>query len=182
MAAKKEDPKAAPAGDAKAEEPKKKLPIKTIGLVAGVMVVEAVVVFMIFKAIAPKTTKAQEHAEVVNSDAETIKELKAVEDKFQNVSEGRAWIWDVSVVVQVRKKHSDSVEKTLKSREAEIRQGIGLIIAKLEHAQLKSAEREALTRQATAFLQRLVGNDEKTNEPMIERVLIPRCRGFPSEF
>jgi hypothetical protein len=34
----------------------------------------------------------------------------------------------------------------------------------------------------TAFLVKLGGMDEKTNEPVVERVLIPRCRGFPAEF
>lgn len=181
MSAKKEEPKAAP--DAKAEPAKKKPPIKLIGMIAGIMIAEAVCVFLVFKAIAPKTHKAEaQEAHVESSDADMIKELKVLEDKFQNMKEGRAWIWDLSVMVQTRKKHSEKVEAIIKGREGEIKQEIGRMVANADHNQLASPDRETLSRQVTAFLVKLIGNDEKTNDPLVEKVLIPRCRGFPAEF
>jgi flagellar basal body-associated protein FliL len=182
MSAKKEEPKAAPA-DAKAEPAKKKPPIKLIGMIAGIMVAEAIAVFVIFKAIAPKTPHAEaKDAHVESSDADMVKELKVLEDKFQNMKEGRAWIWDLSVAIQTRKKHGEKVEAVLKSREGEIKQEIGRMVANADHNQLASPDRETLSRQVTAFLVKLIGNDEKTNDPLVEKVLIPRCRGFPAEF
>jgi flagellar basal body-associated protein FliL len=185
MSAPKKDsaPAAAPAEGAAAAPAKKKLPIKTIGIVAGIMIAEAVAVFMIFNMIAPKKSSAHEDAaHVESSDAETIKEIQVVDEKFQNLASGRAFIWDTVVTVQVKKKHADSVEATLKSRAAELRQEMGRIVANADDAQLKEPNRETLLRQFTALLNKVVGEDEKSSDPLIERVLIPRLRGFPAEF
>jgi hypothetical protein len=181
MSGNKEEAKGA--AEATAEPAKKGLPIKMIGIVGVVMIVEAVVVVLIFSMIGPKASQAKlEDVQVVSSEGEGIKEIKVVEDKFQNMKEGRVWIWDLSVAVQVKKKHAEKFEGVIKSREGEIKQEIGRMVANADHNQLASPDRETLSRQVTAFLIKLGGMDEKTNEPVVERVLIPRCRGFPAEF
>ncbi len=183
-APKKEAPaKDAPKDGAAAEAPKKKLPIKTIALVAGIMVAEAVVVVAVFSALSPKQSQANAgHAEVESSDAEMTKEVQVVEEKFQNNKSGRAFIWDLIVTVQIKNKHAEQVEALVKARAAEIKQEIGRIVANADDSQLKEPNRETLLRQTTALLIKIIGTDEKSNEPLVQKVIIPRCRGFPAEF
>jgi flagellar basal body-associated protein FliL len=167
---------------AEAEAPKKKgLPIKTIGIVAGVMIVEAIAVVTVFKVISPKTSHAAEHAEIQNNDGDTPKELKVVDDRFQNMRNTESWMWQISVAVKVKKRHADKVESILKSREAEVKDGIRKIVGTADHNQLKEPKSETLTRQISAFLNTIVPVDEKTSEPLIESVLIPRCFGVAAE-
>ena len=175
----------APAPDPKAAEakPKKGLPIKTIGVVVAIMVLEAVAVVVVLGLFGgPKESKAgvEEHA-LVDDESNKTKEIELVEDKFQNLTTGRVWVWDVSVFVQVKNKHSERVEKVLEQRGAEIKEGVGQIISKAQHAQLKEPERQSINRQFASFLEKIVGADDE-GKPLIERVLIPKCRGYPADF
>lgn len=182
-APKKEAPAKEAPKDAPAEAPKKKLPVKTIGIVTGIMIAEAALVVAVFSAISPKQSHAKaDHAEVESSDAETIKEIQVVDEKFQNNKSGRAFIWDIIVTVQVKKKHSEQVEALVKARAGEIKQEIGRLVANADDSQLKEPNRETLLRQANALLNKIIGTDEKSNDPLVQKVIIPRCRGFPAEF
>ncbi|HYD00593.1 MAG TPA: hypothetical protein VEB22_05150, partial [Phycisphaerales bacterium] len=160
---------------------KKKLPVKTIGIVAAVMLVEAVGVVFVFKAISPKTGHAADAAHIVNDDGDTPKEIKVVEDKFQNMRNSESWMWQVSVVVKVKKRHAEKVEGILKAREAEIKDEIRKIVGNTEHTQLKEPNTETLNRKFTAYFNQVVPVDEKTSEPLIERVLIPKCFGMAAD-
>lgn len=163
---------------------KKGLPIKTIAVVAAIMLVEAAAVFFVFKAIAPKPVHAKADAASLHSDdGDTLKEIQVVDEKFQNMLRGNeSWVWQVTVAVQVKKRHADKVEEVLKNRKAEINDGLRQIVGRADHNMLKEPDSKALNRQFSAFLATIVPVDEKTNEPMIERVLIPQCLGFPADF
>ena len=167
-----------------AEPAKKKgLPIKTIAVVAVVMIVEAVAVFMVFKAISPKTSHADTgHAELHNDDGDTLKEIKVADEKFQNMRSGENWMWQVVVTVQVKKHYADKVEGILKARDAEVRDGLRQIVGTADQNILKEPDSKALTRQFSAFLNKIVPVDEKTSEPLIDRILIPKCIGHSAEY
>lgn len=181
MGAEPAKPAAAPAADAKPA--KKGPPVKMIGIIAAVMIIEAVVVVTIFSMLSPKASQAQaDETHLVSDDGDKPKEVPVVEDKFQNMSTGSGWIWDISIAVQVRTKDSDHVAEVLKSRSAEVKEGMRQIVGRADHAMLKEANSEALKRQIGAFLNKIVGVEEKTGDPLIQRVLIPRARGFPAEF
>jgi len=166
-----------------AEAAKKKgLPIKTIGIVAAVMIVEAVAVFMVFKVISPKPTHAAQQAQIHNDDGDTPKEIKVVEDKFQNIQQTESWMWQITVAVKVKKRHAAKVEELLKAREAEIKDEIRKLVGKADHNQLKEPNTETLNRQITALLNQVIPVDERTNEPLIEKVLIPKCFGVASDY
>ncbi len=181
MSAKKDDkPQAAPAGDA--APAKKGLPIKTIAIVAVVMVVEAIAVFMILSMMGPKKVEAHvdEHAIVADHSDSTV-EIQIADEKFQNLQTGRVWLWDIAVFVQVKQKNQEKVEATLKQRNAEVKEEISRIISRAQHVQLKEPDRQTLLRQFTAALNKVFENDEH-GAPVVERVLIPKCRGFPADF
>ncbi|MGD9692783.1 MAG: hypothetical protein AB7G17_05715 [Phycisphaerales bacterium] len=112
---------------------------------------------------------------------EDIAETLVVKDKFPNNQTGRAWLWDVEVYVQVRNKRLDLVTATLTTRSAEVKTGIARIWRTGQHAYFNEPGLETLTRQVREFLNGIVGQGAD-GQPMIERVLIPRCVGFPTEF
>ncbi|HYE02700.1 MAG TPA: hypothetical protein VD963_05645 [Phycisphaerales bacterium] len=179
--------------------PKKKLPVKVIGIVAGLMALEAGGVFFLLSATGPARTEAATsagshaaddghghessggHAGEESDEHGGTAEVEVVSDKFQNLQTGRVWLWDASVFVQVKSEHAKSVEKVLERRSAEVREGVSRIFSRAQHAELKEPERQTLNRQLTTFLQGVLGNDAD-GKPLIERVIIPRCRGFPTDY
>jgi hypothetical protein len=110
-----------------------------------------------------KGEAAEAEHTLVSDEGEQTLEVLIAEEKFQNLQTGRVWIWDTSVFVQVKAKNTEHVEQTLERRNAEIKEGLSQIISRAQHAQLKEPDRQTLNRQ-------------------IERVLIPKCRGFPADF
>lgn len=172
-------PEAAPA-EAKA---KKGLPIKVIAIVAVIMVLEAVaVVFVLGMLGGPKKSEAQvDPATLHHDESNEIQEIELVDDKWQNLTTGRVWIWDVAVVIQVKNKNVERVEKVLEQRGNQIREGVGQIVSKAQHAQLKEPERQSINRQIAAYLEKVVGTSDE-GQSLVERVIIPKCRGFPADF
>lgn len=167
---------------AEAAPAKKGLPIKTIGIVGVIMALEGAAIFAFFTMIGPKKTHAEvEHVEIKSDDGQQIQEVQIVDDKFQNLQQGKVWFWDTAVFVQVKKKNAEQIEKLLEQRNAEVKEGISQIISRAQPAQLREPDRQTLNRQFSGFLNKLFGNDAE-GKPLVERVLIPRCRGIPGEF
>lgn len=175
---------AAPAAEkgTEAAPPKKKLPINSIGIVAGLMVAEAAGVFVILGAGGPKASHGETPEAVLHDDeSEKTTEIELVNDKFQNMTTGQAWVWQVSIYLQVKNKHAERVEAVLEQRKAEIREGISQIIARARHTQLTEPEKQTLTRQVASYLEKLEGMTED-NKSVIERVIFADCRGFPTAY
>ncbi len=184
MADKDKKDKAEKPAEAAAEAPKKKgLPLKTIIVIAAIMLVEGVGVFFVLGALGgPKAGKAAETHELKHDDSEETQEVRVLEkedEKFQSHSSGQVWLWNVSVVLQVKKKNSERVEKVKDNRTAEIKEGLSQIIGRAQLSQLKEPERQSLNRQVSALLEKIFGQDSD-GKPLIERVLIPTCSGYPA--
>lgn len=210
------DAPAKPEAEPAAETPaKKKPPIKVIGIVAAIMIVEAAGVFFVVSKLGNKPAEAAaksihgaepaaegggEHGEKPKAeegkggggehgggegggeaakDPETPVELPLVAEKFQNMTAGTAWMWDAEIVLQVKAKNEKLVKDKVKAREAEVKEGISLIFRKATLNQLKEPGLETLNRQVMAFIGKLVEPDAE-GVSRIERVLIPKCRGFPT--
>lgn len=161
---------------------KRKLPLKTVGAVAGVMILEAAVLVGVLGITGPSKGEASEaEHSLVDDEAEQTLEVLIAEEKFQNLQTGRVWIWDTSVYVQVKAKNAEHIEHTLERRNAEIKEGLSQIVSRAQHAQLKEPDRQTLNRQITVFLEGVFATDSD-GKSQIERVLIPKCRGFPADF
>lgn len=166
-----------------AEPAKKKPPIKVIGLVAVLMIVEAVGVFAVVSATAKQPAAAEAaHIEGIDeADHDASVEIPLLDDKFQNMQTGGVWIWDAEIILKVKEKNSEYVAGQLENRAAEIKEGISMIFRRAQHNQLKEPGLETINRQLTAYLNKVIGHDAE-NQPRIERVMIPKCRGFPANF
>ena len=178
-----------PKSDAKPEEgaeggesKKKGLPIKTIAIVVVAMALEAGALVFVLGLGGPKESKAEEAHELVHDDSNEIEEIPILEDEmYQNMQTGQVWVWGLSVYAQVKKKNVELVQGVLEQRSAEIREGMSQIVGRAQHAQLKEPDRQTLNRQFTALLEKIVKPDED-GKPRIERLLIPKCTGYPADF
>lgn len=161
---------------------KKGLPIKTIGIVLGLLIAEAVAVIgVVSLGGKPDAVKGGELELKPVDELNTLSELLIVHDKFPNHSTGHVWLWEIEVQVQVKQKNREYVEKVLKEREAEIKTGISKIIRTAHDNQLQEPNLETLTRQLLRYLREVFGADPD-GEPRIEQVLIPQFVGFPTDF
>ncbi|MDX2130566.1 MAG: hypothetical protein SFY69_00765 [Planctomycetota bacterium] len=171
----------APAEPAPAEPAKKKPPIKLLGAVGAVMVIEGLAVFMVAKMTSPQPVAAETTLhEEDHADGEAAVEVSLLEDRFQNMQTGRVWVWDAQIVLKVRAKNQSVVEAALESRAAELQEGVALIFRRAQHSHLKEPGLETLNRQLTAYLNGVLGQDAE-GKPRLERVMIPRCKGFPAD-
>lgn len=162
---------------------KKKPPIKVIGLVAVLMIAEAAGVFFIVSATAKKPAAAEAaHIEGLHDvDHDASVEIPLLDEKFQNMQTGGVWIWDAEIILKVKEKNSEYVGTQLENRAAEIKEGVSMIFRRAQHNQLKEPGLETINRQLTAYINKLIGNDGE-NQPRVDRVMIPKCRGFPANF
>ncbi|KAA0216634.1 MAG: hypothetical protein DYG94_09030 [Leptolyngbya sp. PLA3] len=161
------------------EAPKSgKMGIKTIGIVAAIMIAEgAGVYFLVSMTGAPRTSQASIAGEE-QAEREKTQEILLVEDRFQNVDSGSIWLWDTTIYVQVRNKNADRVQEIMKRREAEIKEGVSLIFRRAADRHLRSDPGlETVTRQITAYVNEVFGTD-KDELPLVERVIIPKCTGI----
>ena len=174
---KKKDEK--PAAASATDPGKKKPPMKVIAVVAALMVAEAGGVYFFLGMTGSKAQSAE--AEIKGAEAaaeqETV-EIDLVDDKFQNMQTGRVWVWDLRIALKVKQKYEAYVSEQLGKRDAEIKEGIGQIVRRAQHSQLREPELTTLNRQIAAYLNTIVKPDESDGHSRIERVLIPKCKGL----
>lgn len=174
----KKEAEAAPAS-AEATPAKKGLPVKMLGAVVVVMAIEGAGVFMVARMTGPQRAAADVHA-VEENHEEEFAEVPLVEDKFQNMQSGRAYIWDTSIVLKVRSKDEQLVTDTLTKRAAEVKEAVALLFRRAPHAQLTEPGLETLNRQLYVLLNTFVEKDAEDKDRIV-KVMVPKCRGFPAE-
>jgi flagellar basal body-associated protein FliL len=162
-------------------EGKKGPPIKVLGIVAGLMLAEAGAVYM-FVGMTGSGTKSAS-AEIKGAEeghAQQLVEIELIDDKFQNMQTGRTWMWDTQIVLKVKQRNEAFVQDELGKRAAEIREGVAQVMRRAQHGHLREPELTTLNRQLAAYLDKVFGPDAEGNS-RVERVLIPKCRGFQIE-
>lgn len=170
----------APAPDAAPE--KKKPPIKTIGIVLALLVIEGVAVFFVVSKLGgPKKAEGQEIVHTEDAALEHTGEVQIVADRFPNHNTGRVWLWETEVQIKVKQRHLEEVQKVLEERAAEIRTGVSQIIRNAHHNHLKEPTLDTLNRQILTYLRGVFAQDPEGRE-RVEQVLIPKCVGFPADF
>jgi hypothetical protein len=181
MADAKEKHDAKPEGAAPVPKGKGGLPIKMLAVVAALMLGEAGVVYVLVGMSGSRAQSAA--AEIKGADQADLSqavEIELIDEKFQNMQTGRVWIWDTQIVLKAKKRNQKFIEDELDQRNAEIKEGVAQIMRRAQHSQLREPELTTLNRQLTAYLDKCFGPDPDGNS-RIERVLIPKCKGFQME-
>lgn len=159
------------------EEQKKKLPIKTIAVVGGVMLIEAallVVGGMMF-AGGPDTATADSLTEDATAEQFRRVEVLVIEDKFTNNKEGRTYIYDTAVYISVKKMHEESIMADLESMRGAIKEDMRILISQAEPGHLREPTLATLKRQLLAKLEERIPPDANGDgKSRIEEVMITK--------
>lgn len=180
---------AAGAAKAAANTTKAGLLTKTPVLLGGVMVIEAVVLLAGFKLLGGSPTRAsaaelvaeaEGHGSGKNAGDKNRKvEVPVVEFKAPNKSNGRTFLYDISIYVQTRADYEQRVKDAIKDKGALIQDRIRTIIAESDPEKLGGGSEpglETLRRQVKYQLDEIVGDG------VIDEVLVPRCIPFRTDY
>lgn len=163
---------------------------KTPVLLGGVMLIEAVVLFAGFKVLgghaqaAPGAeltgeVKTDEHGKPIKASDKKTVEVPVMEAKALNRTNGRTFLYDVSIFVVTKSENEQRVKDTFKDNKALIEDRIATIIAESDPDKLGGGSEpglETLRRQVKYQLDRIAG------EGVIEEVLVPRCIPFRTDY
>lgn len=163
------------------QQPPRKSGKLVLIVVAALMLVEGVAVVVIMKLTSGGRDAQATIVGRDEADAEAFAEIQLLAGRFQNMTTGRVWDWEVELHLKVRNKNMDRVRRTLDSRSAEIRAGIATIVRRAPHTQLKEPERRSITRQVHAMMDEVLGLDP-LGESYVGEVLIPVLDGYPADF
>lgn len=171
--------------DAKPAAEKKKgaLPLKTIILVLGLLIVEAGAVIGVLTMWAgpAKVQGGDDLHATAQSEDQSVSELLIISDRFPNHQTGKIWLWDTEIQVQVMAMNRADVEATLEARNAEIKTALSALFRNAHHRHLTEPSLETITRQVKECLDTVFGEDAE-GRSRIHKVLIPRCVGLPGDF
>ena len=161
---------------------KKKLPLKMMLMIVGLMIAEGAGVFVVLNMMSgPPEVQAEGIAQDPTDALEQIREVLIVDDRFPNHQSGRVWLWETEIQIQVRQKNLAYVERVLEERAAEVKTGVAQIIRTSHHKHLTEPNLDTLNRQVEQYLRDVFEYDGE-GKPRVERVLIPKCVGFPADF
>ena len=156
------------------------------------MLIEAVVLFAGFKFISGGTknanaadlttpVKKEDAAEGDKSaavDNSGTAEVPLLEARFPNKRSGRAFLYDIKIVLSVKKESAEKVKAIVTEHDALIQDRVRTIIAETDPEKLGGGAEpglETLRRQVKYQLDEIVGDG------LIDDVLIPQCLPFPAD-
>ncbi len=119
------------------------------------------------------------HATAGKVDKKKRIELPVVDFRAPNKQGGRMFLYDVTIIVQIRAEFEEKTKATLTERAGLIKDRVRTIIAQSDPEKLGGGSEpglETLRRQIKYQLDEIVG------EGIIDEVLVPRCIPFPVNF
>jgi len=162
-------------------EPKKKLPVKTLLILASILVIEAMVITGVFLAIGKPADVIADGAVLDEAAmAEEPVETLVIADKFPNTKRGRTFIYDTEVYIVVRNKYLGEIEGKLASKAAQIGADIRTIISRAEPNHLLEPTLATLKRQINAALDERLGRDEE-GQSRVEQVVVTKFTQFRAD-
>lgn len=160
---------------AQQDQGSKKLPIKSVIILAAIMVLEAVGFFLVMSITDPEKADAVE-TEVAAEQKEELSEEMLLRAKVPNRRTGRLYLYDIEVSVICSKENGPMVQEITSRNEARIRDALYTIIAKADPEFLDEPDRQTLKRQIEAALEDIYG------EGMIKEVLIPDLTPYRGDY
>jgi len=162
------------------EAPKKKLPIKTIIVVGGALLIEAAVLVGVFMmAGGPSPVQADPMAKDAAVAGEQPKEVLVIDGKFQNTRSGRPFLYDIEVYIVIKSKYVEEVEAKQAEITAAIKTDLTTIFRRAEPAHLQEHELATLTRQIQATLEERFGYDPEGN-PYVQECFLAEFKEYPA--
>jgi hypothetical protein len=192
--------------------PAKKLPLKTIVVVLGMLVAEGAGI-MVFMSMLGKPSEVQGvHLDSDHSaENEKLVEIPVLSEKYTNSSTGRMWIWDTEIIIKVKSKHAGAAPAGKDAKKDDGHGGHGGD-AHGDAAHAAPGVREELAgrlaevrtgigsiwgsaqhnyfsepgretlTRQTLEYLRRAFGQDAAGEDRIQAVLIPKCLGYPADF
>lgn len=164
-----------------AAPPKGGLSLKTIIVIAAVLVIEAVVISGVFLFSGGPAEVEGGALEDLAADMEQPEEVTILEEKFQNTRSGKPYLYQATIVVSTKRKHSHLVEQRKDQMRWRIRSAINEIYSSAMLDELREPTLTTLRRKVHKRLDDLIGIDEATGEKLIIEVMIPTNTEFRSD-
>lgn len=163
--------------------PKKKFPLKTLLMLAGVLLLEVVTIFVAFTMAGGPAPVSADHtgANLLVDDGNKEAEELVIEDRFANSRRGDVYLYDTEIYVVTKKKHQEKVKADLKSMSAQVHSDMLTIFRRADPNFMHEDELQTLSRQIKAALDARIGRDAD-GEPIVRRVLITRCTEYRIDF
>jgi len=165
--------------DAAATEKKQGGGFKTILVVGGMLLVEAVLILgavMMFGQ--PETVQASDVMTAQADEEEKIVEVLVLDDRLPNSRQGINYVYDTEIWVHVKQKNQKDVSDELNRFRNEIKAEIMAIWRTAEPRHLQEPRMENLTRKVHALLDRRFGDDPDGESPVIQKTVIVSGPGF----
>ena len=159
---------------------KGKLPLKTLLVLAVILLLEVALAIAMISMARPAPVKAEGAAEDMAALAERPVEELVVADKFANTRQGKTFIYDTEVYIVVRQKNQNQTREMIETMSARISTDIGMIVSMAEPSHLLEPTRATLTRQIKAVLNQRLGKDAQ-GEPIVEQVLVRKLTQFRAD-
>ncbi len=161
----------------------KKFPLKTIAVIGGILLVEAVIITGAFlMAGKPATVVADGVAADEQAMAEQEIEELIVAEKFPNTRTGRTYLYDTEVYIIIRRKYQQQVQQKVDMMTARVTAEIATIFRRADPTHLEEPTLATITRQIKAALDELIGRDEQSGDPLVAEVLIRKCTRFRADY
>ena len=163
-----------------AEPAKKKFPLKAIILVVAILVIEAgAIIGVMTLGGGPEKVQAESGELDTEADLNKFVEVFLLQEKFQNMRTGRAFLYDTTINIVVKKKNQEDVAKLIEENTARIEADISNVFRKAEPAYLGEAALTTIRRQVKAALNTRIGLDDEDNL-RIEEVIM-RTKRFKAD-
>jgi len=163
-----------------AEQPKKGSPFKTLLVIGGILVVEAVVIVgaMTFLGGPDAVEASDGMGDILTAEEEKLVELPVLDGKLANNKSGITYLYQTEIYVQVKKKHSDRVSEELEQFRNQIRAEITAIWRTSDPNHFQEPKLENLTRKIEALLNERFGTESESGEAIIARCVIVMGTGL----
>lgn len=160
------------------------LPIKTIGLVAAMLLGEAAIIVVAMTMLGQPSEVQGVPLDGLDENGEGIKatvEIPLLHERLSNMSRGMSMVYDTEILLVVPTEHEEFVTAQLEEKRGQIRTGVSKIWRAAKPSYFEDPGYETLSEQTRELLLGLF--DGAPNEgAYIERVLIPKCMGFRNDF
>lgn len=173
---------AAPTAASTSSVPQRASKRKTALMIAGLLVVEAVVIagamWKFMGGGEPHEASAAALQPQAVPDDEQIVETLVLDAKMPNNKSGVTYVYATEAYVQVKKRYVEKVQAEIAQFQNEIKADITAIWRTAEPQHFQEPKLESLTRKVYALLHERFGNDKQHNEPIISKVVIVMSTGF----
>lgn len=163
--------------------PKKKFPMKTVLILAVIMLLEGGTVAALFVLSGPPDEgRTEDRSGPVPEDlGEREVEELVVEDRFANSKRGDVYLYDTHIYISVKKKHVEDMKTIRKEKSATIQSEIGTVFRGAEPSYMHEVKLLTLKRQIKHVLDGVFGEDAE-GDSVVKKVLITRCVEYRADF